>query len=257
VLHFDLPLWEPPLILATACGTQWAMTRLMKVPPAGYLSPIISSLGLSLLLRTDLPWMAVLAAFVAIASKFFIRIRGKHVFNPTNLGLALAMLATPRAWCSPSQWGESAAAIAWFAILGLAVAHRAFRSDISLAFFGSWFLLKAGRVLYLGQRGTVLWHQLAVGSLILFTFFMISDPKTTPDNRAARMLYAAAVACCAFFLQHGMWKQNTLIWALFLLSPLVPLLDVVLRGRRFSWPGREALQPAPALAVAAPMRDSV
>jgi Na+-transporting NADH:ubiquinone oxidoreductase subunit NqrB len=237
VLHFDLPLWQPPLILATACATQWGMTWLFKVPPVGYLSAIISSLGLSLLLRTDLPWMAVLAAFAAIASKFLVRTRGKHIFNPTNFGLALAMLITPHAWCSPSQWGESAVAIAWFAILGFAVAHRAFRSDISLAFLGTWFLLKAARVLYLGQRSAVLWHQLAVGSLIIFTFFMISDPKTTPNSRAGRVLFAAGVAACAFYMQHGLWKQNTLIWALFFLSPLVPFIDIILRGDRFQWPG--------------------
>ena len=54
---------------------------------------------------------------------------------------------------------------------------------MSLAFLGSWVLLKLGRVLWLGQRPAVLGHQLLVGSLILFTFFMISDPKTTPDRR--------------------------------------------------------------------------
>jgi Na+-transporting NADH:ubiquinone oxidoreductase subunit NqrB len=245
VLHFDLPLWQPPLILATACATQWAMTRLLRLPSVGYSSVIISSLGLSLLLRTDLPWMLVLAAFAAIASKFLVRVRGKHIFNPTNFGLALAMLITPHAWCSPSQWGESTAAIAWFAILGFAVAHRAFRSDISLAFLASWILLKTARVLYLGQRGAVLWHQLAVGSLIIFTFFMISDPKTTPNSRAGRVVFAVSVAALAFYLQHGLWKYNTLIWALLFLSPLVPLIDVVLRGDRFQWPGPPRVSEAP------------
>src|SRR5262249_5678592 len=125
-LGFQLQLWQPPLIIATALGTQWSLTKLTRAPPAGYLSPLISSLGLSLLLRTDLVWIPVFAAVAAIASKFLIRVRGKHIFNPTNFGLALAMLLTPHAWCSPSQWGENSALIAWIAILGLAVSHRAF-----------------------------------------------------------------------------------------------------------------------------------
>lgn len=236
VLAFDVPPWQPPLIIATACVTQWGMTRLTGAPDTGYRSALISSLGLSLLLRTDTPWVPALAAFIAISSKFLVRVRGKHVFNPTNLGLAACML-TVSAWCSPSQWGENAGLIAWFAVFGLTVAHRSFRSDVSLAFLGSWVALKAGRVLYLGQRPEVLLHQLNVGSLILFTFFMISDPKTTPDRRVARVAFAASVAVLAFVLQHGFWVNNALIWALCLLSPAVPLVDRLLPAAPFQWPG--------------------
>ncbi len=235
-LGFDLRPWQPPLIMATACATQWAMTRLYRAPDVGYRSAIISSLGLSLLLRSDVLWVPPLAAFIAIAAKFVIRVRGKHVFNPTNLGLAACLFITPHAWSSPSQWGESAGLAAWFFIFGLSVAHRAFRSDVSLAFLGSWVLLKTARVLYLGQRPEVLLHQLNVGSLILFTFFMISDPKTTPDRRSARIVFAVAVAVLAFVLQHSFWWYNSLIWSLLLLSTLVPLIDRLLPADRYQWP---------------------
>ena len=121
-------------------------------------------------------------------------------------------------------------------MLGLAVSHRSFRSDVSLAFLGCWVAHKAGRVFYLGQRPDVLLHQLNVGSLILFTFFMISDPKATPDRRAARLLFAACVAGLAFVLQHGFWWNNALVWSLCLLSPAVPLLDRFLTAVRFQLP---------------------
>jgi Na+-transporting NADH:ubiquinone oxidoreductase subunit NqrB len=235
-LDFDLRPWQPPVILATACATQWAMTRLYRAPDVGYRSAIISSLGLSLLLRSDVLWVPPLAAFIAIAAKFVIRVRGKHVFNPTNLGLAACLFITSHAWSSPSQWGENSGLAAWFAIFGLSVAHRAFRSDVSLAFLGSWVILKAARVLYLGQRPDVLLHQLNVGSLILFTFFMISDPKTTPDRRSARIVFAAAVAGLAFVLQHSFWWYNSLIWALLLLSTAVPLIDRLFPADRYQWP---------------------
>lgn len=234
-LDLDLPLWQPPAILAAACATQFAMMRLFKVKETGYLSPIITSLGLSLLLRSDLPWVPPFAAVVAVAGKFLIRVRGKHLFNPTTLGLAASMLITSHAWCSPAQWGDRSILLAWFAVFGCAVVHRAFRTDVSLAFLASWVLLKAGRVLYLGQRLEVLGHQLSAGSLILFAFFMISDPKTIPDHRAGRILHAAAVAGFAFFLQHHLWRQNALIWSLFLLSPLVPLIDRLLVAPRHLW----------------------
>ena len=255
VLDFDLPLWQPPAILATACLTQLAMTRLFEVKDAGYLSPIITSLGLSLLLRTDRPWVPPFAAFVAIAGKFCIRVRGKHLFNPTTLGLAASMLVTSHAWCSPAQWGERTILLAWFAVFGCAVVYRAFRTDVSLAFLAAWLLLKAGRVLYLGQRIEVLWHQFSVGSLILFAFFMISDPKTIPDHRWGRVLHAAAVAALALFLQHHLWRQNALIWSLFFLSPLVPLIDRLLVAPRHAWTAPKG-QPCPpvVLETASPSR---
>ncbi|WP_309892154.1 RnfABCDGE type electron transport complex subunit D [Archangium sp.] len=249
-LGFDVPPWQPPLIILTACATQWAMTRLFRAPPVGYLSPLITSLGLSLLLRTDAFWVGPFAAFVAISGKFVLRARGKHFFNPTNLGLVVAMLLTGHAWCSPSQWGHSAALLGWFAAFGLAVAHRSFRSDVSLAFLGTWVLLKAARIFYLGAPWASLQHQLSAGGLILFTFFMISDPKTTPDHRVGRILYAAAVATLGFVFLHGLWWQNALLWALCLISPLTPLIDRVLPAERFQWPAGGAPERNDACATA-------
>ena len=235
-LGLQVDLWMPPVLLASTCALQWGLERLLKLPSTGFRSPIISALGLSLLLRTDLFWVAPLAAAIAIGGKFVFRVRGKHVFNPTMLGLTTCLLVSGHAWCSPSQWGEGSVLLAWFAALGLAVVHRAFRADVSLAFLGSWILLKLGRVLYLGQRPVVLGHQLLVGSLILFTFFMISDPKTTPDRRAVRIGFGMAVAVLGFVLQHQAWVQNAPVWALLLLSPAVPLLDRLFPAQRFQWP---------------------
>ncbi|MGZ6027856.1 MAG: DUF2330 domain-containing protein [Myxococcaceae bacterium] len=236
VLGLQIEPWMPPLLLLSTCSLQWACERLLGLPSSGFRSPLITGLGLSLLLRTDAVWVPPLAAAIAIGSKFLVRVRGKHVFNPGMLGLTSCILLTGHAWCSPSQWGEGMVLLAWFAALGLAVVHRSFRSDVSLAFLGSWIALKLARVLWLGQRPAVLGHQLLVGSLILFTFFMISDPKTTPDRRGARIGYGVAVAVLAFALQHQAWVMNAPVWALLLLSPLVPVLDRLLPASRFTWP---------------------
>jgi Na+-transporting NADH:ubiquinone oxidoreductase subunit NqrB len=192
--------------------------------PAGLLSPLITAFGLTLLLRAGAWWVPPLAAALAISSKFALRINGRHFFNPANFGLCCLMLITRKAWCSPTQWGEGAVLLLWILALGCAVAHRAFRSDVSLAFLGSFAALRAARVLYLGQSPAALLHQLESGSLLLFTFFMISDPKTTPLSRPARLAFAATVAGLAFVLQLH-FIQNPVVWALFLCAPLTPLLD--------------------------------
>jgi Na+-transporting NADH:ubiquinone oxidoreductase subunit NqrB len=71
--------------------------------PFNWRSPLITALGLSLLLRVDhWPTMA-LAAGVAITSKFLLRIEGKHYFNPANIGIIVALCLTHDAWVSPGQ----------------------------------------------------------------------------------------------------------------------------------------------------------
>jgi Na+-translocating ferredoxin:NAD+ oxidoreductase RnfD subunit len=92
-------------------------------------------------------------------------------------------------------------------------------------------------------------HHLQNGALLLFAFFMISDPMTTPDRRSARILHAVCVAAVAFAWQFLFYKSNGLIWALLFCVPLVPLLDAVLPGKRFRW--RETPAPARVLSTAA------
>jgi enediyne biosynthesis protein E5 len=251
----DFPFWHAPLVFATALATQALMMRVSGAPAAGFLSPIITAFGLTLLLRTDDPWLVVFAAFCAIASKFVLRVRGRHFFNPANFGLCVAMIASSHAWCSPAQWGESALFLLWFCALGLMVAHRAFRSDVSLAFLGAFASLRLLRVLVLGQRLAVLEHQLLSGSLLLFAFFMISDPKTTPQSRTGRIAFACAVATLAHALQFVWFVKNPLLWALFACAPLTPFCDAVgsafARSKEKSWNPPQQIVPIQAAPFAA------
>jgi Na+-translocating ferredoxin:NAD+ oxidoreductase RnfD subunit len=120
-------------------------------------------------------------------------------------------------------------------MLGGLVTERARRWDIAWIFLGAWLGLVALRVLWLGQPWTVWAHQLGSGALLLFAFFMISDPMTIPARRSMRVLYAIVVALGAFAWQYVLFRPNALVWALFLLTPLVPLLDRLAPAARFEW----------------------
>ena len=67
---------------------------------------------------------------------------------------------------------------------------------------------------------------------------MISDPKTTPDSRWGRILFAALVAFLGWYITFRMFRTNGLLWSLVLLSPVVPLIDLALPGARYSWAER-------------------
>lgn len=248
-------------VLAVALGTQLAGTRLAGLPRFDAKSALISALSLTLLLRTASPAVAALAALLAIGSKFAIRVPGagggpgKHVFNPTNFGIAATLLLTDRAWVSPGQWGAAALAAFAVACAGMLVVRRAERSDVTWAFLAAYGAVVVGRALWLGDPLAIPLHQVSNGAFLIFAFFMISDPKTTPDSRAGRILFAVLVALGAGVVHFVLFRPNGLIWSLAALSPLVPAIDRLLPGRRYRWPGGEAqssVEPAAAPAAAAP-----
>ena len=233
-LAFDVSLPRVLLTLAIATATQWICSRFAGIPfdPK---SAAISSLSLSLLLRSnDFLWIA-LAAVIAIASKFALRWNGKHLFNPTCFAIVLLLATTNRVWVSPGQWGNVAFFGFLITCLGGLVVNRASRSDVTYAFIASWALALFGRSAWLGEPMTIPLHRLESGALLLFTFFMISDPKTTPDSRAGRILFAALVAFGAYWIQFRLFRTNGLLWSLAGFSVLTPLIDALLPGSRYSW----------------------
>ena len=123
---------------------------------------------------------------------------------------------------------------------------RAARADVTWAFITFYCALVFGRSLYLGEPLTIPLHRLESGALLLFTFFMISDPKTTPDSRAGRILFAVLVAFGAAFVQFKLFRTNGLLWSLALFSLAVPLLDYLLPGTRYRWQEAERF-PQPLL----------
>lgn len=237
------------LLLSAALATQYACTRIWRLPSFDPKSALISGLSLCLLLRTGSWRLALVAAVITIEGKFLIRWRGKHLFNPTNFGIVVLMLATDgQVWVSPGQWGSAALFAFLVACLGGLVVNRATRSDVTYAFLAFYLAVVFGRALWLGQPPAIPLHQLSSGAFLIFTFFMISDPKTTPDSRAGRVLFALLVALGAGFVHFVLYRPNGLILSLFFLSPAVPLIDRLLPGTRYAWQrGQAALVAEPPL----------
>jgi Na+-translocating ferredoxin:NAD+ oxidoreductase RnfD subunit len=162
---------------------------------------------------------------VAIGSKFLIRFRGKHIFNPTNLGIVVVILFTRAGWISTGQWGNTAIFAFLAACLGTWVVTSAFRFDVAAMFLVTYCGLLFSRALWLGDPLSIPLHQISNGSLLIFAFFMISDPKTTPDSIPGRIVLATLVACLAYHIRYTYYTPNALIYALALTSPIVPAIN--------------------------------
>ena len=199
-------------------------------------SVLISAMSLCLLLKTNHWYISLLAAFLTVVSKYVFRFNRKHVFNPSAFGIIATIFLTQDAWLSPAQWGSNAVIFFAATVLGIIVVTRVQKLDVSLAFLFTFIGLLYWRQVYvLGWPMDFFIHSVSTGSLLLFTFFMISDPRTSPNHPAARIIWAVLIAIISFYLAAFKWKYNTPIWILVACAPLVPLLDKIFKAEIFQW----------------------
>ena len=256
-LHWNAEWWLYATYFGTSVATQFICetvfnknriknfsTAWFKKVRAGIPSALISSFGLSLLLKTNHFYIAVLTAFISIISKYIIRINGKHIFNPSALGIVCAIYFTGNAWISPGQWGSNMVILFGVLCLGFIVTTRVQKLDVSIAFLGTFgFLLFARQIIYLGWPMDFFVQSISTGSLLLFTFFMITDPKTTPNHAMARIIWSMAVAAVAFYLATFKFMNGAPIWVLIFAQPLVPVLDKLFKAKPFQWRSDKMLTP--------------
>ena len=245
-LQWDAELGRYAILAATCLATQGLFVLVHGLEWRTLKSAAVTTLGLCLLFKSGSPITLVLGGFVAIASKFVLRVRGKHVFNPANVGIVAAMLLTGDAWVSPGQWGSGAALVFLVGAAGLMVVLRVGRIDTSIAFLLAYAALQFVRnVLYLGWGVDVWLHQLTNGSLLLFTFFMITDPVTTPGAVRARVGWSILVAFVAFVLSWKFLVNAAPVWALFFISATTPIVDLLWKSERFNWLAAPKVQTVP------------
>ena len=202
----------------------------------GFPSVIISSFGLSLLLKTNHWQTAVFAALISILSKYIIRVNGKHIFNPSALGIVGAIFICQDCWISPGQWGSGFVILFSACCFGFIVVTRVQKLTVSITFLGVFIaLLFARQIIYLGWPIDYFLQSISTGSLLLFSFFMITDPKTLPNNTIARNIWVAAIACVAFYLSTFKFINGAPIFVLVFAQMIVPVLDYFFKDKVFQW----------------------
>ncbi len=229
-------------IFATALATQWALSAIFAVRFEAK-SALITVLSLTLLLRANTAYPLMAAAFIAISSKFLLRANGKHIFNPANIGIVAVTLFSGAAWTTPGQWGTAIWLAAIIAGAGFFVTYRVSRLDTPLIFLGTFATLIVARALWLGDPLSIPMLRLQNGALILFAFFMISDPKTTPDGLAARALFAAATALLSYVFIYHFYRADGIFYALALACIARPLIERFDSARAYRWSDPPRLNP--------------
>jgi enediyne biosynthesis protein E5 len=161
------------------------------------LSAYISGISLALLTKPQgaALWPFVIGGFLAISSKYVLKYRENHLWNPTNFAICALLLAAPsRVSVLSHQFGNDFVTnlVIWF--FGLIIAARVGVLHITLTYVASFLLLNGARALSLGQPLLPEIAPLTGPMYQLFLFFMITDPRTIVRGKRKQIVVTAMIA---------------------------------------------------------------
>ncbi len=192
-------------------------------------SAYITGISVGILIRSPFVWPYVACSLLSIASKYVLRARGRHIWNPSNFGVC-AML-----WLAPStvavlsiQWGNTLWTMLIIWVLGAVTVWRVQRLHICATYVAAFLVLALVRS-WLGGGAWLAEAAPITGSMYqLFVFFMITDPRTTVRSRRAQCAVVLGVA-----VAEGVLRLAEVVYApfyaLFLVGPAAMLLDLYRR----------------------------
>ena len=161
------------------------------------LSAYISGISLTLLVKPQggLLWPFALGGFLAISSKYVLRYRDNHLWNPTNFAVAaLLLLAPDRVSVLSHQFGNDLTTNLVIWVFGLIIAARVGVLHITLTYVASFLLLNSARAMVLGQPVLPEIAPITGPMYQLFVFFMITDPRTIVRGKRRQIVVAVAIA---------------------------------------------------------------
>jgi Na+-translocating ferredoxin:NAD+ oxidoreductase RnfD subunit len=248
--HLTTGILESPIKTLTAIGTamiveivlQYLHTRKFPFLASAY----ITGISVGILVRSPALWPYVVCSAIAITSKYAIRVKGKHLWNPSNFAIAMMLFLASFTVASLSiQWSNSVYALMVIWIMGGIIIARLKRLHITLTYVVSFLVYSLLRTAFTGHR---FWAEVApiTGPMYqLFIFFMITDPPTTVKGKKAQMLVAFLVATveCGLRLRGGYFGIHAPYYALFIVGPVANLIEMAIDAKK----KRTALTaPAPA-----------
>lgn len=208
-------------------------------------SGVNAGFGICFFLRSfDLP-VYIFAWIIAIVSKYLFRFSGRHFFNPSNIAVCTTLILFPQyTWLNTLQWGNYTWEISWsyISVLLLVISlwsymmfqvYRKFKFtyiyDLILPFLLLHFVLFFIIPYYESFSSFFLFFNV---SFFVFTFFMLTDPKTVPMTSWGRIFYSFQVVLTFYVLQFMINENYAILWALFFNTILLPIIWNIEKNRK-------------------------
>jgi len=198
-------------------------------------SAYITGISLALLIKpqANLLWPFALGAFLAIASKYVLTYRGRHLWNPSNFAIALLLLiASSSVAVLSHQWGNDLGTNLVIWAFGLVIAWRARVLHVTLTYVACFLAFATVRHLILGGPLLAEIAPITGPMYQLFVFFMVTDPRTTVSTRRGRILVVGIVALVETIIRLAGDFQIAVLRPLY---PSPPLLALAIVGPIAMW----------------------
>ncbi|MCA9152310.1 MAG: hypothetical protein KDA92_23570 [Planctomycetales bacterium] len=228
------------LAIGTAIICESALGLLMAQRIPHLASAYISGISVGILVRSPFYWPYALCATLSIASKYVLRFRNRHLWNPSNFGVSALLFMYPHVAASLSiQWGNSLWPMLVVWALGSVIVGRLKRLHICVTYVISFLTLSAVRSAITGTSYLANIAPLTGPMYQLFVFFMLTDPRTTLRNKRGQCVVAFLVAVVEMLLRLAE-VIHAPYYALFLVGPAALTWELVM----LTPPAREAHGPA-------------
>jgi enediyne biosynthesis protein E5 len=225
--------WERTgLAIVTAIGAELVMGRITYGTWPHPASAYISGISAGILVRSPFLWPYFLTSLISIASKYVLRLKGRHLWNPTNFGVSAVVFLAPTAVTVLSiQWGNVIAPMAVIWVLGSVIVWRVGRAHISATYVASFLVLSFVRSAVTGTPWLAAVAPITGPMYQLFIFFMVTDPKTTVRSRLGQCVVVFIVA----FVEMLLRLREVLyapFYALFIVGPIAMLVQIWMDSRQ-------------------------
>lgn len=188
------------------------------------LSALITSFGILLLCDSPYVWPYTVIALVSILSKHALRVDGRHIFNPNNFGIVFGLMyMSGKMVVDGGRWGNTFAGMGVIAVLGMTLVWRANRWAVSAGYLGGFLGGAVVRSLLTGIPFATLCFPLSGAAFNLFTYYMITDPATSPGPRRQQAAFGLAVGLVDAVFRYGE-NRYAPFFALFAVCAAAPLL---------------------------------
>ena len=219
------------LAIGAAIITELILGRIFFGKWLNLASAYITGISVGILIRSPAYWPYALGSVISIMSKYVLRVKGRHIWNPSNFGIAVLLFLAPETMAILSiQWGNNLLPIVVIWTLGSIIIWRARRFHISATYVVSFLLFAFLRSWITGDPWQAEVAPITGPMYQLFVFFMITDPKTTVRSRTGQCVVAFCVALVEFILRLGQVVYAP-IYALFLVGPTANLIEIWLDSR--------------------------
>jgi Na+-transporting NADH:ubiquinone oxidoreductase subunit NqrB len=195
-------------------------------------SAYITGISVGILVRSPAVWPYAWCSVVAITSKYVLRVRNRHIWNPSNFGISALLFLAPFTGATLSvQWGNNLWPMLVIWALGSLIIYRLRRFHISATYVASFFIFALVRSFLTGHGFLAEVAPITGPMYQLFVFFMITDPKTTVHSKIGQCGVAVGVAFVEMVLRLFQ-VVHAPYYALFLVGPTANLIEISLTSRR-------------------------